>query len=313
MAEVKNITLEALERNCASGETGRLDFRRGDYEGQIYVDNKRITHAQLAGIEGIPALFRLFDWGDAETTWQSGVKPEHSSLNITMDEASTLYAENLRDRAELEARDQELVDQSLILPESVAGQTGGIESILKNYTISLECTTPGLLPDGFTFVDSSKSSYVIGSSTEADVVLNHPSIDPLHCGMILENGRVLVWDLGAPSGIKLNGRKIEEDTLKVGDVLRLGELDLRVQFKIRRPTIKPKPVGPPDANTISLPSAHGPATRTGTLPSPMPGPPPKEMPKGPITYDKVAKQLKGRTAGVPFLEKLSSLFGPKKK
>ena len=36
MAEVKNICLEALERHCERGDTGRLDFRRGAYEGQIF-------------------------------------------------------------------------------------------------------------------------------------------------------------------------------------------------------------------------------------------------------------------------------------
>jgi pSer/pThr/pTyr-binding forkhead associated (FHA) protein len=311
MAEVKNITLEALERNCASGDVGRLDFRRGDYEGQIYVENKHLVHAQLASLEGVPALFRLLDWGDAETIWQAGVRPDHPSLNITMDEASTLYAENLHDRAELEAKEQEIIDQALTAPESVAGQADGVASVLKHYMISLECTTPDQLPGGFTFVDANKSSYVIGRAPDADVILNHPSVDLLHCGMILERGSVLIWDLGAQSGIKLNGKKVEEDTLKVGDVLRLGELELRVHFKLRRPTIKPKAATPADPNALVLPSAQGPATRTGSLPTPKPAPP-KEM-KGAITYDKVAKQLKGRDAGTPFLEKLSSLFGPKKK
>jgi hypothetical protein len=42
------------------------------------------------------------------------------------------------------------------------------------------------------------------------------------------------------------------------------------------------------------------------------GPPSKDVPKGPITYDKVARQLKQRSKGLPFLEKLASLFGSKK-
>src|SRR5271169_3948264 len=99
MAEVKNICLEALERHCESGDTGRLDFHRGPYEGQIFTDKSLIVHAQLAGLEGIPALFRLFDWGDAETTWQAGTTAAHPTLHLTMEAASLLYAENLHDRA----------------------------------------------------------------------------------------------------------------------------------------------------------------------------------------------------------------------
>jgi hypothetical protein len=303
MAEVKNICLEALERHCASGDTGRLDFHRGPYEGQIFTNESRIVHAMLSGLDGIPALFRLFDWGDAETTWQSGLVPEQASLYLTMEEASLLYAENLQSRAELEARDRERIDQALAAPEAVAGQAGGIESVLKHYTISLECTDSALLPGGFTFSDAAKSSYVIGSAEDCDVVLRSPTVDPLHCGVILERGSVLVWDLGAQSGVRVNGNPVAQDILKVGDVMTLGALDLRVRFQLRRPTIKPKPAPPVD------PKAK---TPTGTTLLPTAGVPSKEVPKGPITYEKVSRQLRQQGKGIPFLEKLSSLFGAKK-
>jgi len=307
MAVVKNICLEALERHCESGDTGRLDFHRGSYEGQIFTHGRLIVHAQLSGLEGVPALFRLFDWGDAETTWQSGVTAEKPTLHLTMDAAGILYAENLQDRAELEARERERIDQAIAAPEALAGQTGGIESVLKHYTISLECTDTALLPGGFTFADAAKSSYVIGSSEDCDVVLRHPTVDPLHCGVILEKGSVLIWDLGAQSGVKVNGNPVTQDILKVGDVMTLGALELRVRFQLRRPTIKPKAPPLPDG---MIPGKA--ASQTGTMPMPKIGPPSKEMPKGPITYDKVARQLKQRGKGIPFLEKLASLFGAKK-
>jgi len=304
MAIVKNICLEALERHCVNGETGRLDFIRGDYEGHIYTEDRFIVHAQLAGLDGVPALFRLFDWGDAETTWQPGVRAEQPSLHLHMDAAIILYAEHLKDRAELETRERERVDQALAAPELIAGQTGGVESVLKHYRISLECSDKSLLPDGFTFADSAKSSYVIGSSEDCDVVLRHPSIDPLHCGVILERGSVMIWDLGANSGVKLNGTSVTQDILKVGDVMTLGALELNVRFLLRRPTInRPK--------TIPLPEpAKGAASTTGTAALPKIEPP-KQMPKGPITYDKVTKQIKDSGKAEPFLKKLGSLFGGK--
>jgi hypothetical protein len=87
--------------------------------------------------------------------------------------------------------------------------------------------------------------------------------------------------------------------------MTLGALELRVRFQLRRPTIKLKTPPVPDPNAK-------PATPTGTMPLPKIGPPSKEMPKGAITYDKVVRQLKQRGTGIPFLEKLSSLFGAKK-
>jgi hypothetical protein len=304
MAAVKNICLEALERHCASGDVGQLDFRRGEYSGQIFTRASKIVHASLAGLEGVPALFRLFDWGDAETTWLPGQIPDQETLNLTMEEASLLYAESLQERADLEEKEKQRIDPALLAPEVIAGQQGGIESVLKNYTISLECSDKSLLPDGFMFSDASKSSYVIGSADECDLILRNPSIDPLHCGVILEKGSVLIWDLGAQSGVKINGTAVTQDVLKVGDVMTLGTLDLRVRFQIRRPTMKVKPM------TTPLPEPT--ITPTGTAILPKVPTPSKEIPKGAITYDKVVRQLKRRTQGVPFLEKLSSLFGTKK-
>jgi pSer/pThr/pTyr-binding forkhead associated (FHA) protein len=310
MAEVKNICLEALERHCERGDVGRLDLTHGTYEGQIFLAGSRIIHAAISGLEGIPALFRLFDWGDAETLWNSDLAPEKPTLNLTMDEASTLYAENLSDRAEIEARAKERIDEAFSAPEAIAGQAGGIESVLKHYTISLECSDPALLPGGFVFSDATKNSFVIGSSEDADVVLKNPSIDPLHCGVMIERGSVLVWDLGAQSGVKLNGQPIQQDILKVGDKMSLGNLELRVRFQLRRPTIKVK-LAPtaPGATPAATPAAIPP---TGTMPMPkITAPPSKEVPKGPITFAKVEKELRQGT-DKSLLGKIGSLFGKKK-
>jgi len=215
-----------------------------------------------------------------------------------------LYAENLQDRSSPEVLNRAQIEQ-VLAPEALANSAINLESVLKHYTISLECANPELLVGGFTFADAAKSSYVIGSSEDADVRLNDPSVEPLHCGVILEKGQVLVWDLGAQSGVKLNANPIEQDILKVGDVMTLGNVDLRVRFQLRRPTIRPKPV------------VVDPNAKPGTTPVPAPTPTPaevqKEIPKGAITYEKVSKQLKNSGKASPFLEKLGSLFGAKKK
>ncbi len=312
MAEVKNICLEALERHCASGSTGRLDFFRGDFNGQIYTKDSLLIHAHLAGLEGVPALFRLFDWGDAETTWQPGVLPDSETLHLTMDAASELYAENLQERAEIDTRDKSRLE-ALLAPEVVATQgLSGVESILKAYTIVLDCNDHAVMPDPFVFADPNKSSYVIGSSQECDVILVHSSIDPLHCGMILERGSVMVWDLGGTSGVKINGTPVAQDVLTVGDIMTLGALELRVRFQLRRPTLKPKVPAPGAPGAAAKPLAP-PTTPQPNSTTPMPKvAPSKEIPKGAITYEKVARQLRGRGAGIPFLEKLASMFGGKK-
>ncbi len=306
MATIKNICMETLERHCMKEPNGRLDLRRGEHEGQIFTYGHFIVHAQLAGLEGVPALFRLLDWGDAETTWHSDVVTDQASLNLPMGAACILYAEHLQERAELAAREKERSreeEQALTAPELVAGQAGGVNSVLKNYTISLECVQEQYLPGGFVFSDTSKSSYVIGSSDECDIVLSHPSIDPLHCGVILENGSVCVWDLGAQAGVKINTVAVSEATLKVGDTMNLGALELRVRFNLRRPTLKAKETLPEGLKAVvPLPTS---VTQTVGMPS-------VSKFRGPITYDKISDHLKNRKKGQPFLNKLGTLFGAKK-
>lgn len=301
MAHVKTICIEALERHCASGETGRLDFQRGQVEGCIFIHAQNIVHAQLSGLEGVPALFRLFDWGDADVTWNPGAEPEQASLNLSIEQAGVLYAEHLQERSNMEVKEQERINQAF----STQSLVSAYESVLKHYTIRIECVESSLLPGGFVFSDATKNSYVIGSSEDCDVRLRHPSIDALHCGVILENGSVYVWDLGSQGGVKLNGVPVAEGKLKVGDTMTLGSVDLRVRFNLKRPSVA-RPA------TEKMPSKEkiAPAS-TATLPAPPP--PPTELPKGAITYEKVAKQIKNSGKGAPFLTKLNSLFGPKQK
>jgi hypothetical protein len=279
MAEVKTICMEVLERHCKSGESGRLDFYRDAYQGQIFVYGGFIVHAFLAGLEGVPALFRLFDWGDARIEWTPDEISGHTSLNLSMSAACALYAEQLAERATWDQKDKEGLDKAFDTQSLVMGEHGALESALSNYTILLECS------------DRDKPSYVIGSGEDCDVVLRHPSVDPMHCGVILENGSVHVWDLGAQSGIRLNGMSIEQGLLRVGDVLTLGAIDLQVRFNLRRPNIN-RPL------TVPLPAL---SARTG--------PPPKEIPKGPITYEKVSRSLRNSDKGKPLFGKLGSLFG----
>jgi len=308
MATIKNICTETLERHCSTEPNGRLDLRRGDHEGQIFTYGHFIVHAQLAGLEGVPALFRLLDWGDAETTWNSDVVTEKTSLHLPMQAACILYAEHLQERAELQARGKERVqlDQALLAPELVAGQAGGIESVLKNYTISLECDQKELLPEGFIFADNAKASYVIGSSDDCDIILRHATIDPLHCGVIIENGSIFIWDLGAQTGVKLNDVPVSEDTLKVGDIMTLGAVNLSVRFSLKRPTLKPKPV-PADGKKGAPVETPNPVATTQGMKLLSTG-----KLRGAITYDKISTQLKHRGKGAPFLRKLGSLFGAKK-
>ncbi len=163
------------------------------------------------------------------------------------------------------------------------------------------------------FSDASKNSFVIGSSEDCDVVLRHPSVDPLHCGVILERGSVLVWDLGAQSGIKVKRRPVEQDILKVGrrdDARAWWNCAFAFSCAGRRSS----PRSPPRSTRMRRSRWPPPARfrRPAPCPCRRSARLRKVIPKGPITYEKVAKQLRQTGKGIPFLEKLGSLFGKKK-
>jgi pSer/pThr/pTyr-binding forkhead associated (FHA) protein len=69
----------------------------------------------------------------------------------------------------------------------------------------------------------------IGSSRKnADVVLHDLYVARVHCELRIEDQRAVVADLDTPGGTFINGQKIKEQEIRIGDVLRLGNSHLRL-------------------------------------------------------------------------------------
>jgi serine/threonine protein kinase len=69
----------------------------------------------------------------------------------------------------------------------------------------------------------------IGSSRKnADVVLHDLYVARVHCEVRIENQRAVVSDLDTPGGTFINGQKIKEQEIRIGDVLRIGNSHLRL-------------------------------------------------------------------------------------
>jgi diguanylate cyclase (GGDEF)-like protein len=62
----------------------------------------------------------------------------------------------------------------------------------------------------------------IGCGQSADIVLNGEGIAPVHCRISVEEGRVLVEDLGSPSGTWVDDRRIAFTALAYGQMVRVG-------------------------------------------------------------------------------------------
>lgn len=56
-----------------------------------------------------------------------------------------------------------------------------------------------------------------------------PSVSSHHCEVLVRGNDVIVRDLNSTNGTFINGQKVSESALKPGEVLRLGQIEMRLE------------------------------------------------------------------------------------
>ena len=69
----------------------------------------------------------------------------------------------------------------------------------------------------------------IGRSTGADFVVEAPLVSRVHCRLTAGASELEVLDLDSTNGTFVNGERVERKTLKVGDRLCVGRVELLIQ------------------------------------------------------------------------------------
>src|SRR5215475_8411962 len=69
----------------------------------------------------------------------------------------------------------------------------------------------------------------IGRVEDNTFQIAEPSVSSHHCEVLLRGSDVVVRDLNSTNGTFINGEKITETTLKPGQVLRLGQIEMRLE------------------------------------------------------------------------------------
>ena len=108
-------------------------------------------------------------------------------------------------------------------------------------------------PDkGRTFPLIAGSPLIIGRGPTSHTKLVDPHTSRNHCEVRLEGSRVLVTDSGSVGGTFLNGQRITTQELRAGDVIRVGETDLRFESPAEEATLPPpvKEIVPAPAKEI---------------------------------------------------------------
>lgn len=73
-------------------------------------------------------------------------------------------------------------------------------------------------------------SVMIGRVAENDIVLDDPAVSRFHAEISHEDGAYFLNDLGSANGSACNGEPVDRRRLCSGDIVRIGDHELRVHF-----------------------------------------------------------------------------------
>ena len=75
----------------------------------------------------------------------------------------------------------------------------------------------------------------IGRVEENTFQIVEPSVSSHHCEVLLRGSEVLVRDLDSTNGTYISGEKVTESPLKPGQILRLGQIEMRLEMDAPAP------------------------------------------------------------------------------
>jgi len=119
----------------------------------------------------------------------------------------------------------------------------------------------------------------IGNSRKhADIVLHDLYVARVHCELHVDEGRVRVTHKEGARGTLINGQRITEQELNLGDILRVGNSHLRYEIGVPDPRAAAETlddlgtfaVAPAAGGIVARKSAPTATSTSGTLPAPSP-------------------------------------------
>ncbi|MEP6720133.1 MAG: FHA domain-containing protein [Variovorax sp.] len=76
-------------------------------------------------------------------------------------------------------------------------------------------------------IDLAADRTLIGREVDNDVQIERPRVSRHHAELIVEDDATWVRDLGSSNGTFVNGRQVQRQALYHGDVIRVGDCDIR--------------------------------------------------------------------------------------
>ena len=92
----------------------------------------------------------------------------------------------------------------------------------------------------------------IGRVEDNTFQISEPSVSSHHCELLLRGADVVVRDLESTNGTFINGEKVSESVLKPGQVLRLGQIEMRLEDGAPSAASPPAPAKKQTEVTMSM-------------------------------------------------------------
>jgi hypothetical protein len=128
-----------------------------------------------------------------------------------------------------------------------------------------------------------KPILLLGRHQECDIQLGSRKVSRRHCCVAQVNDYLVVRDLGSTNGIRINGTRVLEGSLKPGDELTIGNQRYQLQWAGRAgdPVVSGKSA-PPARGQAEPPAPAGEDDKLESCESPIPlaDPPGDEVPVG---------------------------------
>lgn len=233
--------------------TGCLEVQYGLLRGEIHFQFGLIIQAEYQGKKGTAALYELVQLENAHVLWHEGLMPMYVGMSVDLADVIRDLKQVRRPEAGLPSHNgvdmpDVLADlqparpqvpheqQTKHVPEGANAEREEYDSSLaRSYLMELtwiDCPGPG--PAVFLLEDDHQACYLVGRSPRCQIIIDDPSVESVHCSLLVHDQSLEVWDVGTDRRTSLNGRVIEMGTLYVGDILTLGTVSLKYELLLRR-------------------------------------------------------------------------------
>jgi serine/threonine protein kinase len=72
---------------------------------------------------------------------------------------------------------------------------------------------------------------VIGRGEKTETKLKDPQVSRVHCQLEVKGGKIRLIDSGSTAGTQVNGKRVKEQDLKLGDIISVGATQMQLQLE----------------------------------------------------------------------------------